>query len=132
MVNFNQPCRAHVRQRSHFSEWILPTLSDQGSTVPLLLHYSVAVSVVVVVIDPTHLSQMGRSLTVTGQSVQFSGSGFLLWRWGWFRWRWWFELLLGGPSFTFPFQNLLLVFQIPLVFSLSRHLWIFVGHIEHN
>ena len=44
-------------------------MSDQGSTVPLLLHYSLAVSVIVVAIDPTHLSQMGRSVTVTGLPV---------------------------------------------------------------
>ena len=68
MVRFDQPGWKHVRQRSQFWEWIgvLFVLLGQGSTVPLLLHYSVAVSVVVVAIDPTHLGQMRGSVSVAG------------------------------------------------------------------
>ena len=98
----------------------------------MLLHNSLAVPVVIDLIQVTYLGQMRGSVSVTGQTVRLSGSSNLFWRRGWFGWTGWFELLLGRPLFTFLLQQFLLVFQIPLVLQLSRLLGIFVGHIEHN
>ena len=50
-------------------------LLDQGSTVPLLLHYSVAVLIVISTIDVTYLGQMRRSVTVTSSRVLAFCSG---------------------------------------------------------
>ena len=107
-------------------------LTIPGTTVPLLLHDSLAVPVVIVPIQVTHLGQMRGSVSVTGQSVRLAGSSNLLWCGGWFGWTWGFELLLGRPPFTFLLQHSLLVFHIPLVLQLFRLLGIFVGHLEHN
>ena len=83
-------------------------------------------------VDVSHLSQMRGSVTVAGVPVQLSGSGFLFWRRDWFGLGWWFGLPQGGPTSTFPPQNLVFVSQVPLVFTLLCQVWIFVGHSEHN
>ena len=98
----------------------------------MLLYDSLAVPVVIVPIQVTHLGQMRGSVFVTGQSVRLSSFSNLFWRWGWFGWTGWFELLFGRPLFTLLLQQGLFVSQIPLMLQLSRLLGIFVGHIEHN
>ena len=79
MVPFDQEGRAHVGQRSQFSEraGVLLVLLGQGSPLQLLMDNPVAVSMVIITVDQTHLGQMGGSVTVAGLPVQFSGSGFL-------------------------------------------------------
>ena len=75
-----------------------------GTTVPLLLHNALSVPVVIVPIQAAYLGRVGRSVTVAGQSVCFSGFGFLFGGGGWFGWTWWFELLFGRPPFTLLLQ----------------------------
>ena len=107
-------------------------LLNPGTTVPLLLHDSLAVPVVIVPVEVTHLGQMLGSVTETGQSVRLSGSSNLLWCGGWFGWTWGFELLLGRSPFTLLLQHSLLVSEVPLVLCLFRLLGIFVGHLEQH
>ena len=75
MVQFDQAGRAHVRQRSQFSKRAgsllgLLTLLGQGSPLPLLMDNPVAVSMVIITVDQSHLGQMGRSVSVAGLTVQ--------------------------------------------------------------
>ena len=111
---------------------MLFVLLNPGTTVPLLLHDSLAVPVIVVPVEVTHLGQMLGSVTETGQSVRLSGSRNLLWCGGWFGWTWGFELPQGRSPFTLLLQHSLLVSEVPLVLCLFRLLGIFIGHLEHN
>ena len=65
---------------------------------------------------------------MTGQPVQLSGSGNLLWGRGRFGWLGRLELFLSRPTFTFLCRNPLPVFQVPPVFSLFHLLRISIGH----
>ena len=69
---------------------------------------------------------MRGSVSVAGLAVELSCSRNLLWG------GCWFGPLLGCATFSFALQNLLLVFLVPLSFSLSRQVWIVVGHTEHD
>ena len=71
---------------------------------------------------------MRGSVSVTGQSVQLSGSRNLLWGRGRFGWLGRFELFLSRPLLTFLCRNPLPVFQVPPVFGLFHLLGISIGH----
>ena len=106
-------------------------LSGQGSSLPLLLDDELSVSVMVHPIDETHLGQMSGPIAVAGLAVELSSSRNELWGGCWFG-SLWFGLPLGCATFAFTPQNLVLVSLVPLSFSLSRQVWILVGHTEHN
>ena len=85
---------------------------------------------IIITVQRPHLVSVRGSVPVTGQPVQFSGSGKLFWgrgRFGRFRR---FELFLGRPLLSFPFHNLFPVFQVPPVFSLFHFLWISIRHVS--
>ena len=106
-------------------------LSDQGSPVPLLLDNPIAIFIIVHPIDKAHLGQMGGPVSVAGLAVELSGSRNLLWGGCWFGSRC-SLFLLGRATVLFTLQNLNPVSLVPLPFSLSRQVCIFVGHTEHN
>ena len=71
---------------------------------------------------------MSGSVPVTGQPVQLSGSGNLLWGRGRFGRIGGFELFLSCPLLTFLFRIPLPVFQVPPVLGLFHLFRISIGH----
>ena len=133
MVQFDPPFRAHVGQRTLFSKWlwVLLGLLGQGSSVALLLDNVVPVSMIIHPIDVSHLGQMPGSVSLASGLVQCFPSGNLLWGGCCFD-SWWFGLLLGGTPFTYPLQNLVFVFLMPLPLSLLDRVRISLWHTKHN
>ena len=86
--------------------------------------------VIIIPVQQAYISCVFGAIPQTGQSVKFSGSGFLFGGWCWFSWFRRFHLFLGRPLFSFLLQQSLFVFHIPLVFQLFRLLGIFVGHSQ--
>ena len=103
-------------------------LSSPGTTVPLLLYNLIAVSMIVPAVECPHLVSVCSSVPVTGQSIQLSGSGNLLWGRGWFGWLGRFEFFLSRPLLTLLFSNPLPVFQVPLPLSFFHLFRISIGH----
>ena len=90
------------------------------------------VFVVVDTIDESRLCQTGSPVSVAHLSVQFSGSGELLWGGWWWFWSRWLLFPFLGSTLLFTCQDGLAVLHIPLVFALSRQFQIFVGYTEQN
>ena len=127
MVQPPQPLGAHVSQGSQFPERTFLGCSP----VPLLLHNSVPVFVIVHPIDESHLCQMGGPVSMARLSVQFFSSGDLL-RGGWWFGLWRLLFLFCCSTFSFALQNFFFVLHVPLVFPLFCQVWIFVGHTDQN
>ena len=86
------------------------------------------------IIVPVQQAYVGRvfgAVAQTGQSVKFSGSGFLFGGRRWFRRFRRFHLFLGRPLFPFLLQQSLLIPDVPRVFQLSCFLRIFVRHFSN-
>ena len=133
MIQFQQSGGTHVRQRTQLSERGLLVLTSLGTTVPLLLHNSLAVPVVMVPIQVAYLGQMlGGSVTVASQPVRLTDFSNLLWCRDRFGWTGGLEFFLGRPPFTLLSQQSLFVFEVPLVLCLFRLLEIFVGHLDQH
>ena len=130
--------RVHGLARSTARNTRRPKLSISGtdflgcSLVPLLLHNSLPVFVIVDTIDESHLCQMSVPVSVAGLSAQFSSSSDLLWRGWWWFWSRWFLFLFCCSTFSVSLQNFVFVLHVPLVFSLLCQVWIFVRHTEQN
>ena len=103
-------------------------LSHPGTTVPLLLHNLVAVSMVILAVQCPYLLCMRGSVPVTRQAVQFPGFGQLFWGWRWFRRFGRFELFPSRSLFPFLLGNPLSMFEVPPVFSLFHFLRITIRH----
>ena len=90
----------------------------------------VAVSMIVFAVQRPYLVSVRGSVSVTGQPVQFSGSGKLFRGRGWFGRFGWFELFLSRPLLTFLFLNLFSVFQVPPVLRFFHPLRISIRHVS--
>ena len=105
-------------------------LSNPGTTVPLLLHNLVAVTMIVLAVQCPYLLCMRGSVPVAGQPIQLAGSRQLLWgrrRLGWFGR---FELFPSRSLFSFLSGNPLPVFQVPPVFGFFDFLRITIRHVS--
>ena len=117
-------CRPKLSIFARDFSWLLASLA-------VVAQFS-SVFVVVDTIDESHLCQTGGPVSVARLSVQFSGSGDLLWGgWRWF-WSRWLLFLFLGSTLLFTSEDGLAVLHIPLVFTLSRQFRILVGHTEQN
>ena len=129
MIQLQYTRSTHVCQGPQFSKGT-GRLSVLGTTVPLLLYNLVAVLMIVFAVECPYLVSVCGSISVTGQPVQFSGSGNLLWGRGRFGWFGRFELFLSCPLLTFLCRNPLPVFQVPPVLSLFHLLRISIRHVS--
>ena len=85
---------------------------------------------IVLTVQRPHLVSVRGSVSVTGQSIQLSGSGKLFLGRGRFGRFGRFELFLSRPLLTFLCRNPLPVFQVPTVFSLFHLLRISIRHVS--
>ena len=83
---------------------------------------------VVFTVQRPHLVSVRGSISVTGQLVQLTSSGNLLWGRGRFGWLGRFEFFLSRPLLPFLYRNPLSMFQVPPVFSLFHLLRISIRH----
>ena len=103
-------------------------LPSPGTTVPLLLYNLIAVSTIILTVQRPHLVSVRGSVSVTGQPIQFSGSGKLFLGWRRFRRFGRLELFLSCPLLPFLCRNPLSMFQVPPVLGLFHFFRISIGH----